>query len=137
MKVNLLKMKLVPTTLHNANDAFSQHIGLNVEDVVVDLFYWFDKSSKRKGKLKEYHEFCNQEYREVLKHLSVRWLSLEKCLNRAVLKHISLKSYFESEHFADERFQRLLSKYSNLLLEPAMLFQTSAPSLFTHFNMLL
>ena len=104
---------------------------------MVDLFYWFDKSSKRKGKLKEYHEFCNQEYREVLKHLSVRWLSLEKCLNRAVLKHISLKSYFESEHFADERFQRLLSKYSNPLLEPAMLFQTSALPLFTHFNMLL
>ena len=33
----------------NVNDAFSQHIGLNVEDVVVDLFYWFDESSKRKG----------------------------------------------------------------------------------------
>ena len=93
----------------NTNDAFSQHIGLNVEDVVVDLFYWFDKSSKRKEKLKEYHEFCNQEYREVLKHLSIRWLSLEKCINRAVLKHISLKSYFKSEHIADERFQRLLS----------------------------
>ena len=80
--------------------------------MVVDLFYWFDKSSKGKGKLKEYHEFCNQEYREVLKHLSVRWLSLEKCINRAVLKHISLESYFESEHFADERFQRLFSKSS-------------------------
>ena len=51
--------------------------------------YWFDKSYKRKGKLNEYREICNQEYREALKDLSVRWLSLEKCINRAVLKHIS------------------------------------------------
>ena len=29
---------------------------------MVDLFYWFDKSTKRKGKVKEYFEFCNQEY---------------------------------------------------------------------------
>ena len=58
----------------NANDAFSQHIGLNVEDVVVGLFYRFDKNSKRKGKLKEYHEFCNEEYREVLKHLQVAFV---------------------------------------------------------------
>ena len=58
----------------NANDAFSQHIGLNVEHVVVGLFYRFDKNSKRKGKLKEYHEFCNEEYREVLKHLQVAFV---------------------------------------------------------------
>ena len=59
----------------NANDTFSQHIGLNVEDVVVDLLYLFDKSSKRKGKLKEYHEFCNREYSEVLKHLQVAFVT--------------------------------------------------------------
>ena len=105
--------------------------------MVIDLFYWFDQSSKRKAKLKEYHEFCNQEWREVLKQLSVRWFSLEKCINREVLNHISLKSYFESEHFAYERFQRFLSKYSNPLLDPATLFQTSGLPLFTHFNMLL
>ena len=46
---------------------------------MVDLFYWFDKSAKRKGKLKEYYEFCDQEYQGVLKlNLSVRWLSLEE-----------------------------------------------------------
>lgn len=50
----------------HANDAFSDVLGLNVEDVCVDCFYWFDKSSKRKGKLLEYFEFGNQEYRAVL-----------------------------------------------------------------------
>ena len=113
-----------------------QHIGLNVEDVVIDLFYWFDKSSKRKAKLKEYHEFCNQEWREVLKHLSDRWFLLENVLTETI-KSYYLKSHFESEHFAYERFQRFLSKYSNPLLDPATLFQTSGLPLFTHFNMLL
>ena len=58
---------------------------------MVDLFYYFNKSSKRKGKLKEYHEFCNQEYREVLKYIFIKWLLLEKCINKAVLKHIRLE----------------------------------------------
>ena len=35
----------------SANDAFSKCIELNVEDVCVDCCYWFDKSTKRKGKL--------------------------------------------------------------------------------------
>ena len=51
----------------NTNDAFSDILGLNVEDVFIDCFYWFDKSSKCKGKLLEYFEFCNQEYQDVLK----------------------------------------------------------------------
>ena len=92
----------------HANDSFSTHLGLNVEDVFVDLFYWFDKSSKRKGKLLEYFDFCDQEYQSVLKHLSVRWLSFECCLDKVVKKLPSLRAYFLSEEdFADARFQRL------------------------------
>ena len=53
----------------NGNDAFSNYVGLNVEDVMVDLYYWVEKSAKRKGKLKEYFEFCNQDYQDLLKHL--------------------------------------------------------------------
>ena len=92
----------------------------------IDCFYWFDKSSKRKGKLLEYFEFCNQEYQAVLKHLSVRWLSLQRCMERILKKYPSLKSYFLSEHFADQRFQRLSGLFGNPLLETALLFQTSS-----------
>ena len=60
-----------------ANHAFSDDVGLNVEDILIDLYYWFDKSSKRKGKLSEYFDFCDQDYQQVLKHVSIRWLSLE------------------------------------------------------------
>ena len=57
-----------------ANDTYSDMMKINVEDICIDSFYWFDKSAKRKGKLLEYFEFCDQEYQSILKHLSVRWL---------------------------------------------------------------
>ena len=31
--------------------------GFNVEDLAIDLFYWFDKSTKRKALLSEYCNF--------------------------------------------------------------------------------
>ena len=137
----------------HANDAFSEVLGLNVENSCIDIFYWFDKSSKRKGKLIEYFQFCDQEYQSVLKHVSlrwlslgkymnrilvsVRWLSLEKCMNRILKKIESLKSYFLGEEWTDERFQRLHRWFSNPLLEQALMFQTNAISMFTNFNLLL
>lgn len=56
--------------LHNAaskaSDAFSAITSFDLEDHCVDLFYWFDKPSKRKSILKEYFEFCDEEYQEVI-----------------------------------------------------------------------
>ena len=43
------------------------HLG----DVCINSSYKFDKSSKRKGKLVEYAEFCDQNYQGVLKYISV------------------------------------------------------------------
>ncbi|PIK34419.1 hypothetical protein BSL78_28755 [Apostichopus japonicus] len=89
------------------------------------------------GKLLEYFEFCDQEYQSILKHLSVRWLSLECCVSRILKKYPSLKSYFLSEHFADARFQRLDDWFSNPMLEFALLFHIAAMPLFTSFILLL
>ena len=45
--------------VHNAerkgDDSFSGASGFDVEDLVVDLYYWFDKSTKLKNEL---NEFC-------------------------------------------------------------------------------
>ena len=76
-------------------------------------------------------------YLEVLKNISVRRLSLEKCACRVILKQKSLKSYFLSKHFSDDRFQCLNEKFSSPLLEAVMLFHSSLMSFFTHFNLLL
>ena len=91
----------------HANDGFSNYINLNIEDICVDAFYWFDKSKKHKGKLVEYFEFYDQQYQSMLKHLIVRWLSLECRLVRILKKFRNLPLHFVNEYFRDERFRRL------------------------------
>lgn len=63
--------------------------GFDVEDLMVDVYYWFHYSNKRKSKLAEYTEHCFQEYRKILKNVSTRWLSLEKAIT-CVLKQYSV-----------------------------------------------
>ena len=52
--------------LHNASgkasEAFFAETNFDVTDHSVDLFHWFEKSSKRKSILKVYYEFCDIEY---------------------------------------------------------------------------
>ncbi|CAB4033387.1 Hypothetical predicted protein [Paramuricea clavata] len=40
-----------------AANAFGTVTGFDIENHCVDLYYWFDKSTKRKGALKEYFEY--------------------------------------------------------------------------------
>ena len=82
---------LIHLVASNDIDTSSKCIGLNVEDIFVDCYYWLDKSTKRKGKLLEHFELYDQEYQAVLKHLSVRWLSLEKSAVKVLKKFPSLK----------------------------------------------
>ena len=105
-----------------------------MEDFLIDIFYWFDKSSKRKGKLAEYFEFCNQEYQKILKHISICWLSLERCIHQVLKKLLSIKLYFESEHFADAHFQTLHAAFSNPIFQSVLLFHSASIQLFTNFN---
>ena len=58
--------------LHNAfskaGDAFNKTTGFDMSDHCFDLYYWFNKSSKRKCTLKECYKFCDLEYDEVIKY---------------------------------------------------------------------
>ena len=65
----------------------------NIEEMVIDLYYWFDKSTKRKASLAEYCTFCDTNYSEIVKHASTRWLSLERAISRVLQQYAALKSY--------------------------------------------
>ena len=125
-------------TLHNAackfGSAFATVTGFDIEDHCVDLFYWFDKSSKRKSILKEYYEFCDSECEEFIKYVSTRWLFLERCVNRELKKYAGLKSYLLSEGLHDKRFKRLEESYKDPMTELYLLFFQSSIVTFTNFN---
>ena len=70
------------------SNAFTKISGFDVEDLCIDAFYWFDKSTKRKGVLQEFCTFCDMEYSEIVKFVSVRWLSLDAAINRILYIHL-------------------------------------------------
>ena len=106
--------------LHNAAGKGATEFGnitkFDVEDHCIDLFYWFDKSTKRKGALKEYFEFC------VIKYISVRWLCLERCIERELKKYVALKSYFCPEEEQDNQFRCLYGAFDDPMTEVHLFF---------------
>ena len=50
---------MVHNTANKAAEAFEVKSGFDIEDMLVDLYYWFDKSTNRKNELSEYYEFCS------------------------------------------------------------------------------
>ena len=55
---------------------------VHVDDFFVDLFYFFEKSAKRKEDFREFQHFTDTKQFKIIKHCRTRWLSLEKAVNR-------------------------------------------------------
>ena len=65
-------------------DASSCVTGFDIEDHEVDIYYYFSKRTKRKGVLLEFLDFVDLEWGEIIRYVSTRWLSLEKCCDKKV-----------------------------------------------------
>ena len=128
---------LIHNVASRASDALQQESGFDVEDLCVDLFYWFDKGTKRKGVLKEFCFFCDAAYHEVVRYVSVRWLSLETAVYRILQLYAPLVSYFKSEEESQARFRRLQAVFEDPMTEVFLFFYESVLPMFTHLNLLL
>jgi len=127
----------VHNTSSAAAKAFNAETGFDVEDLLVDIYFWFVHSTKRKCQLAEYADFCDQGYRKITKHVSTRWLSLENVITRTLLQYQSLKSYFLSEDESAARFKRLETAFNNPMTEVYLLFLQSALQIFVNLNLFL
>ncbi len=67
----------------------------------------------------------------------MRWLSLEKAVNRVLQLYPSLESYFKSENESQARFGRLLAAFTNPMTEVYLVFYQSVLPTFTNINLLL
>ena len=120
--------------IHNAAqkvaEQFSVVSGFDVEEFVVNLFYWFDKSTKRKNLMQEYSQFCDHSYRAIVKHASTRWLSWELAIEHNLKQFKGLASYFRSEEERQTCFRRLQGNIESPMLEVYLLFfQSVLPDL--------
>ena len=73
-----------------------KQLPMPVEELLIDVYFHFNHSTKRKEQYREFLEFCDVARLKILKHASTRWLSLEKCVNRFLQQWPALLSYFES-----------------------------------------
>ncbi|XP_060074370.1 zinc finger protein 862-like [Ylistrum balloti] len=90
-------------------------IPLPVEDLLIDIFYHFHHSAKRKEEYKEFLDFLNIEPAKILKHCSTRWLSLQRAVERTLHHWPALKSYFLSHEDVEKpgRVKRCADLLSN------------------------
>ena len=96
-------------------------------------------STKRKGQLREFAQFCDIESRKMLKYVSTRWLSLQSSVERILKQYSALRSYFLSQDNdkSDRRLSRLQALFSDPMTEVYLLFYDSVMPVFTRINLLL
>ena len=82
----------------HAIKTFEKFVIFNAEELLVDLYFYFDYSSKLKTLLLEFCAFCDQDFNKIMKFHSTRWLRLSTCLERTLKMYSSLKSYFLSQN---------------------------------------
>ena len=71
---------IIHNTAHQGSTAFTLATYFEIENFCADMFYYFNNSTKRKCTWKTYYQFCDQEYRQIFKHINVWWLSLERAV---------------------------------------------------------
>ena len=63
---------IIHNTANQAAQSFAGVTGFDVCDFLVDIFYFFDNSTKWQVLLKKYCEFCVQDYHKILKFGTTR-----------------------------------------------------------------
>jgi hypothetical protein len=82
--------------IHLAAEKAVAELPVSVEDLLIDLYYYFDKSTKRLQELRKFQLLCDVETHKILKHVSTRWLSLGLCIKRLLEQYVPLLQYFQS-----------------------------------------
>lgn len=91
---NIIKANCNCHVLHNMAKHTRKTLKFDVESLVLKIYNEFSTSSKRYDQLKEYCKFLETEYKKLLKHIPIRWLTLYTALDRLLLNWTAVKMYF-------------------------------------------
>ena len=89
--------------LHLAAEKGAANLPFTPVDVLVKIFYYLEKSSKRHKELKETQAMCGTANHKILKLVCTRWLSLQNALNRLLEQWPALLVYFQKESGLDKQ----------------------------------
>ena len=113
----------------------------DVEQALVDIYFYLDKSSKRQNELKHFQRECGVALSKILKHGSTRWLSLQTCVIRLLDQWEPLKRYFGEEVSCTkqphDRLRRINRFFQDNMSKLYCLFLSEVLPVFTTQNLLL
>ena len=83
--------------IHIAAEKGANSLPVAVSEILVDIFYYFKKSSTRMHRLADFQDLYDVQQQKMLKHVCTRWLSIGRCLERLLKNLDALKSFFKEE----------------------------------------
>nr|XP_042906662.1 zinc finger BED domain-containing protein 5-like [Parasteatoda tepidariorum] len=123
--------------LHLAAKKGAKELPLNVEDFLIDVFYYFKKSSKRIEAFKACQIFCDLDNHKILKYVATRWLSLLNVIERFLEQWDSLSLFFQNEDGTSEKCRKIKKMFLDPRTKLYLLFLESVLPLFCSVNVLL
>lgn len=83
--------------VHLAAEKGADALPISPQDLLVDIYFYFEKSSLRSHRLSQFQELYGKDQLKVIKHGSTRWLSMGRCLDRLLVNWLPLKEFFKEE----------------------------------------
>lgn len=127
--------------IHLAAQKAAAQLSINIEQFLVQVFYFLEKSSKRLNTLKSHQELCGNKPHKILKCVSTRWLSLLECVERILEQWDPLKLLFcepdSKLHATTSQFESIKSLMQNPLTKLYCLFLESTLPIFNAVNVFL
>lgn len=105
---------------------------VKVDELLIDIYYYLEKSSKRHQQLKAFQQICNTENHKILKHVSVRWLSIGVCLDRLLEQWPALDEMFKAEFATNKSSGAKSSKHTSSSKENKTSTTTTSSSKVKH-----
>lgn len=96
---------------------------LDIDELFVDIFYYFHHSSKRKQEFIDlWCSLFTTEPEVILKHCTTHWLSLLRCVGCYINQLEGLRSFFRSSDEDTSKVTHILERLENPLLKHFLFF---------------
>lgn len=92
----ILKANCPAHIAHNACKHACDQLSIDIETFVLKVYSHFSVSASRREELRSFFAFVDIEWREILRHVCTRWLSLHPAVSRLLESWPALTSYFRS-----------------------------------------
>ena len=83
-------------TIHIVAERAAHVLPVSAEELLIDIYYYLEKSTKRIQELKQCQVLCGVETHKILKHVTTRWLSLGIYIKRLLEQWEPLSQFIRS-----------------------------------------